>query len=50
MGEAIRAYMQILEATRSIIMTFLFLFIAPIVGLVAAYTHDSRYDELLDDW
>lgn len=47
---AIRTDMQIPETIRSITLALLFLVIAPILGLVAAYLHDSRYDELLDDW
>jgi hypothetical protein len=42
--------MQIIEAIRSIVLAVLFLIVAPILGLVAAFTHDRRYDELLDDW
>lgn len=42
--------MQIVEAIRSITLALFFLVVVPILGLVAAYTHDSRYDELLDDW
>lgn len=42
--------MQIVDTVRSIVLAVLFVIIAPILGLVAAYTHDSRYDELLDDW
>jgi hypothetical protein len=42
--------MQIVEAIRSIVLALLFLILAPILGLVAAFTHDSHYDELLDDW
>lgn len=42
--------MQIIEAIRSIVLAVLFLTVAPILGLVAAFTHDRRYDELLDDW
>jgi hypothetical protein len=48
--DAIRTDVQIVEAIRSITLALFFLVIAPILGLVAAYTHDSRYDELLDDW
>lgn len=43
-------YMQIIEAVRSIGLALLFLSLAPIVGIVAACTHDGRYDELRDDW
>ena len=43
----IQSYMQMVETIRSIV---LFLFAAPIIGLLAAFTHDRRYDELLDDW
>ncbi len=42
--------MQIIEAIRSILLALLFLSLAPIVGIVAAFTHDGRYDELRDDW
>lgn len=42
--------MQIIEAIRSIMLALVLLIIAPILGLVAAFTHDSHYDELLDDW
>jgi hypothetical protein len=42
--------MQIAEVIRSIMLALLFLIAAPILGLMAAFTHDRRYDELLDDW
>ena len=38
------------EWIRSIVLAFFFLIIAPLLGLAAAFTHDRRYDELLDDW
>jgi hypothetical protein len=42
--------MQMIEAIRSIMLALFFLILAPFLGLVAAFTHDRRYDELLDDW
>lgn len=42
--------MQIVETIRSLTLALFFLIIAPVLGLVAAFTHDRRYDELLDDW
>ena len=42
--------MKIIEAIRSITLALFFLVIAPVLGLLAAFTHDRRYDELLDDW
>lgn len=42
--------MQIIETSRSLTLALFFLIIAPVIGLVAAFTHDRRYDELLDDW
>lgn len=49
-SEAIRTDMQSIETIRSLTLALFFLIIAPVIGLVAAYTHDCRYDELLDDW
>ncbi|MGE0643544.1 MAG: hypothetical protein AB7P24_07740 [Nitrospira sp.] len=49
-SEAIRTDMQIVETIRSLTLALFFLIIAPVIGLVAAFAHDSRYDELLDDW
>jgi len=49
-SEAIRTDMQIVETIRSLTLALFFLIIAPVLGLVAAFTHDRRYDELLDDW
>lgn len=48
--EAMRSFMQVVEAIRSVMLALLFLILAPLLGLVAAFTHDRRYDELLDDW
>ena len=42
--------MQMIVTIRSLMLAILFLIISPILGLVAAFTHDRRYDELLDDW
>lgn len=42
--------MQMIEAIRSIGLALLFLSLAPVAGIVAAFTHDGRYDELRDDW
>lgn len=42
--------MQMIETIRSIMWALFFLIIAPLLGLVAAFTHDGRYDELRDDW
>lgn len=49
-SEAIRTDMQIVETIRSLTLALFFLIIAPVINLVAAFAHDSRYDELLDDW
>jgi len=42
--------MQMIATIRSLMLALLFLIISPILGLVAALTHDRRYDELRDDW
>jgi len=49
-SEAIRTDMKMIETIRSIIVGVFFLVIAPVLGVLAAFTHDRRYDELLDDW
>ena len=44
------AMMQILDVPRTIFWMAICLMVIPVIAIVAALLHDTRYDNLHDEW